>query len=90
MDEDARKLIADHLGVAPALVADDASFRSLGADSLDLVSLTMAFEEAFDLHIPDEQAEGCTTVADALKLLSRCTSLKPKAAPAELIHVGGR
>jgi acyl carrier protein len=71
MDESARRLIAEHLGVAPSLVVDDAAFRDLGADSLDLVSLTMAFEEEFDLHIPDEQAEGCTTVADALALLDR-------------------
>ena len=71
MDESARRLIAEHLGVASSRVVDGAAFRDLGADSLDLVSLTMAFEEEFDLHIPDEQAEGCTTVADALALLDR-------------------
>lgn len=70
MEESARKVIAEHLGVSQALILDTVSFRSLGADSLDLVSLTMAFEEAFDLHIPDDQAEGCTTVGDAMALLS--------------------
>ena len=71
MEESARKVIADHLGVSPSLILDNVSFRSLGADSLDLVSLTMAFEEAFDLHIPDDQAESCTTVGDAIMLLSQ-------------------
>jgi acyl carrier protein len=71
MDEDARLLIAEHLGVSRALIVDTASFRSLGADSLDLISLTMAFEERFDFHISDEQAEACTTVRDALALLDQ-------------------
>jgi len=77
MDDSARRLIAEHLGVSPSRVNDDAAFRDLGADSLDLVSLTMAFEEAFDLRIPDEQAEGCTTVADALALLDRQNQIRP-------------
>ena len=67
----ARDLIAEHLGVDRSLIQDQVSFRSLGADSLDLVSLTMAFEEAFDLPISDEQAEGCMTVGDALRLLDQ-------------------
>ena len=67
----ARDLIAEHLGVARSQIDDEVSFRKLGADSLDLVSLTMAFEEAFDLPITDEQAEACTTVGDALKLLDQ-------------------
>lgn len=69
MDEDARSLIADHLGIPRHHIVDGATFRALGADSLDLISLTMAFEEAFDLHIPDDQAEACTTVSDAITLL---------------------
>lgn len=70
MDEDARSLIADHLGIPRHVIVDDATFRALGADSLDLISLTMAFEEAFDLHIPDDQAEACTTISDAMALLN--------------------
>lgn len=70
MDEDAvRRLIADHLGVAPALVLDPVEFRALGADSLDLVSLTMRLEEALDLHIPDDQAERCLRVGDAMQIV---------------------
>lgn len=65
----ARELIADHLGVSRTLIQDHVSFRDLGADSLDLCLLTMAFEETFDLQISDEQAETCATVGDALKLL---------------------
>jgi acyl carrier protein len=89
----ARELIAEHLGLAPTLVQDHVSFRELGADSLDLVSLTMAFEEAFDLPISDEQAEACTTVGDALKLLdhhleSRNLS-KRRPGASELIDVRG-
>lgn len=67
----ARELIADHLGVDASLVRDDTTFRQLGADSLDLISLTMEFEEEFDLPISDEQAEACTTVGQALELLER-------------------
>ena len=67
----ARNLIARHLGVAGTLIQDQVAFRDLGADSLDLVSLTMAFEEAFDLLISDEQAEACITVGDALRMLDQ-------------------
>ncbi|MGE5721838.1 MAG: acyl carrier protein [Sphingomonadales bacterium] len=91
MDEAARMVIAEHLGVSPGLVLPTVSFRSLGADSLDLVSLTMALEEAFDFHIPPEQAESCTTVGDALALLkARCTGDMPRRAAAELVDVRGR
>jgi acyl carrier protein len=60
----------DQLGVAPEQVTPEASFiDDLGADSLDTVELVMALEEAFDLEIPDEDAEKMTTVADAIKYL---------------------
>ena len=65
----ARELIAEHLAVAVGLVVDQAEFRELGADSLDLVTLTMHLEEAFDICIPDEQVDECATVGDALQLL---------------------
>ena len=67
----ARDLIAEHLGVSRALIQDHVTFRDLGADSLDLVSLTMAFEEEFDLPISDELAESCTTIGDAVRLLEQ-------------------
>lgn len=77
MDQSAaRSLIADELAIAVERVVDSADFQQdLGADSLDLVELTMRFEEDFDIAISEEEAHGCVTVADALKLLRDKTSL---------------
>jgi len=62
-----KKIVAEHLAVDPAKVTDSARFiQDLGADSLDMVELTMAFEEAFDIEITDEQAEKVKTVGDAV------------------------
>lgn len=65
----ARKTIADHLGVPEPLVLDLVDFRELGADSLDIVELTLVLERAFDVSIGDDEAQGCTNVGDALALL---------------------
>jgi acyl carrier protein len=91
MIEKARQLIAEHLDVPQPKIVEGASFRELGADSLDLVSLTMAFEEAFDLHIPDDQAESCETVADAFDLLKERSRLRPmrRALSAEMADARG-
>jgi len=60
-------LIAEQLGVDEAKVVPNASFtEDLGADSLDAVELIMAIEEAFDIEIPDEEAEKMTTPADCV------------------------
>src|SRR5438552_2425963 len=68
--EAARALIADHLAVGLQAVRDDAVFATdLGADSLDMIELAMRFEEAFDIHIPDDETASCETVRDALALL---------------------
>lgn len=68
--EAARTLIADHLAVGLEAVRGDASFADdLGADSLDMIELAMRFEEAFDIHIPDDETASCATVDDALTLL---------------------
>lgn len=75
-DVAARELIAEHLAVPVGLVVDQAEFRELGADSLDLVTLTMQLEEAFDVCIPEDQIDDCTTVSDALQLLRRAHSLR--------------
>ena len=65
-----KKIVAEHLGVEESKVTDTASFiDDLGADSLDTVELVMAFEEEFEVEIPDEKAEKIRTVADAVKLL---------------------
>jgi len=61
-----KKIVAEQLEVEESKVTPDARFvDDLGADHLDLVELTMAFEEAFDLEIPDKDAEGLRTVRDA-------------------------
>ena len=65
-----KKIVADHLGVEEDKVTNEASFiDDLGADSLDTVELVMAFEEAFDVEIPDEKAEKILTVGDAISHL---------------------
>ena len=58
-----KEAIIDKLGVEETQITPEASFiDDLGADSLDTVELIMALEEEFDLEIPDEDAEGLTTV----------------------------
>ena len=66
-----KKIIAEHLGIDDmARITEDAKFiDDLGADSLDTVELVMAFEEAFDVEIPDEKAETILTVGDAISHL---------------------
>ena len=64
------EIIVDKLGVKESEVTPEASFTNhLGADSLDTVELIMEFEKAFDLQIPDEDAEKITTVGDVLKYI---------------------
>ena len=64
--ERVKKIVVEHLGVDEAKVVDGASFiDDLGADSLDIVELVMAFEEEFGIEIPDDAAEKITTVKDA-------------------------
>ncbi|HEX7360910.1 MAG: acyl carrier protein [Bryobacteraceae bacterium] len=65
--EKVKQIIVEQLGVDESQVDPSASFvDDLGADSLDIVELVMAFEEAFDLDIPDEDAEKIKTVKDAI------------------------
>jgi acyl carrier protein len=66
-----KEIIVEQLGVDEAQVKAEASFiDDLGADSLDTVELVMAFEEKFDIEIPDEDAEKMRTVGDAIQYLS--------------------
>ena len=66
VDERVKQIIVEQLGVDEAEVTPKASFvDDLGADSLDTVELVMAFEEAFEIEIPDEDAEKIRTVKDA-------------------------
>lgn len=71
MDDRVREIIANELGVELEKVTGDANFvEDLGADSLDTVELVMAFEEEFEIEIPDEDAEEMQTVSDAIDYLS--------------------
>ena len=66
-----KEIIVNKLGVDEAQITPEASFTNdLGADSLDTVELVMEFEKAFNLQIPDEDAEKISTVGDAVRYLS--------------------
>ena len=68
--EKVKSIIVEQLGVDAEEVTPAASFTDdLGADSLDIVELVMAFEEEFGIEIPDEDAEGISTVQDAIKYI---------------------
>ena len=70
-----KNIIVDKLSVEESRIVPEASFLDdLGADSLDLVELIMEFEEEFDLEIPDEDAEGITTVGSAIDYINKHTS----------------
>ena len=67
VEQKVKQIIVEQLGVDESQVDNKASFvDDLGADSLDIVELVMAFEEAFELEIPDEDAEKITTVQQAV------------------------
>ena len=67
-----KEIIVEQLGVDEAQVIPEASFiDDLGADSLDTVELVMAFEEKFDIEIPDEDAEKIRSVGEAIEYLNQ-------------------
>jgi acyl carrier protein len=70
VEEKVKEIISKQLGINMEKVIPEASFMDdLGADSLDTVELVMAFEEAFDVEIPDEDAEKILKVQDAIKYI---------------------
>ena len=72
VDEKVKQIIVEQLQVDEAEVTPGASFQEdLGADSLDVVELVMQFEEAFDIQIPDEDAEKIKTVKDAVEYIEK-------------------
>lgn len=70
-----KRIISEHLGHEPGELNDASTlFDDLGADSLDTVELTMAFEEEFGIEIPDEDMEAVKTVGDCIALVNRLTA----------------
>ncbi|MDA8090517.1 MAG: acyl carrier protein [Nitrospiraceae bacterium] len=72
VEQSVKEIIAKQLGVDIAEVKPEASFvEDLGADSLDTVELVMAFEEGFNIEIPDEDAEKIMKVQDAVDYIKQ-------------------
>ena len=70
IEERVHNIVCEQLGTTQDKISGETSFiNDLGADSLDTVELVMALEEAFDIEIPDEAAEGIATVGDAVKYI---------------------
>lgn len=70
LEEKVKNLVITQLGVDASKVTNDSSFiDDLGADSLDTVELVMAFEEEFDMEIPDEDAQKMRTISDVIDYL---------------------
>ena len=73
--ERVKKMVVEHLDADEGKVTKDANFvDDLGADSLDTVELVMAFEEEFDIEIPDDAAEHIQTVGDAVTYIEKHAS----------------
>ena len=69
-EEQVKKIVVEHLGIDESKVTLDARFiDDLGADSLDTVELVMAFEEKFNIEIPDDAAETILTVKNAIDFI---------------------
>ena len=72
IEEKVKDIIVEQLGVNPEQVTLQASFiEDLGADSLDIVELVMAFEEEFSVEVPDEDAEKLQTVGDVINYIKQ-------------------
>ena len=75
IEEKVKDIIVEQLGVYPEQVTREASFiEDLGADSLDTVELVMAFEEEFNVEVPDEDAEKLQTVGDVVTYITEKTA----------------
>ena len=75
------KLIAERLAVPRDRIKPDASFKALGADSLDCVELTMAAEEEFDIEVPDAIVKKVTTVGDMIRQIGAIPARPPRPEP---------
>lgn len=68
--EEVREVVSTQLGIKPEQITAESFFLDdLGADSLDLVELTLALEERFGIEIPDEDGEKMRTVGDVIKYI---------------------
>jgi acyl carrier protein len=75
VEDKVKEIIVDQLGVDEKQVTGPAAFiDDLGADSLDIVELVMALEEAFEIEIPDEDAEKIATVENAINYINKHTN----------------
>lgn len=75
VEQKVKEIVAQQLGVNEEQVTEEASFKDdLGADSLDVVELVMAFEEEFNIEIPDEDAEKIGTVGQAVEYIDGKTA----------------
>jgi len=71
VEERVKEIVSEQLGADKEQVTNNASFvDDLGADSLDTVELVMAFEEAFEIEIPDEEAEKITNIQEAINYIN--------------------
>ena len=71
IEEKVYEIVCEHMGASRDKLAQETSFiNDLGADSLDTVELVMEFESAFDITIPDEDAEKIQTVGNAIQYIS--------------------
>ena len=72
IEDRVKDIIVDQLGVNADQVNPEAKFiEDLGADSLDTVELVMAFEEEFEIEVPDEEAEKLTSVGDVIAYVNK-------------------
>ena len=70
IEEQVKTIVVEHLGIDESKVTPEAKFiDDLGADSLDTVELVMAFEEKFNIEIPDDAAETILTVKNAIDFI---------------------
>lgn len=70
IEDKVKKIVCDQMGTTPDKISTETSFiNDLGADSLDTVELVMEFEDAFEISIPDEDAEKIQTVGNAVEYI---------------------